>query len=405
MAEAKYSTVSFTVSWLPGSIGFTEQAKTVMAEQLNLDRRIIRGSYAILGASRDPLIKEGSALKRMLSIIRDEFTIPEYTLTQASGNLEKKSVKVKGSYLIENLKVGEFIERFDMARTAYLNWGQRFLQPENYERIKESDKLALGQDWTLIASKYPTAEELADAIQCDIPKIMPYDTTFDVADLAPATMAYLRENALERMEASINGAMFEFIHELKDMVNTVAKSCGKRIRVRPVENSKFAMYRNAEVQEIYTHEEDNSIPTDSYVLVLQPAKTNADNKLVQDGKAVSLSCTKEDYLQLLRPYETGEAKQITTAGFDHLMFLTNKLSHVKNLLGSDDQVEDLVKEIQDSLTSFGKSAADITSQIKASAFTRTTAKKVFQDLHTKIVSTEMALKHNNKDLPRRRIAK
>lgn len=404
MAEAKYSTVSFTVSWLPGSIGFTEQAKTVMADQLNLDRRIIRGSYAILGASRDPLIKEGSALKRVLSLIRDEFTIPECTLTQASGNLEKRPVKIKGSYIIENLKVGEFLERFDVARTAYLNWGQRFLQPENYERIKESDKLALGQDWALISSKYPTAEELADAIQCDIPKIMPYDTTFDVADLAPATMAYLKQNALERMEASINGAMFEFIHELKDMVNTVAKSCGRRIRVMPVENSKFAMYRNAEVQEIYTHEEDNSIPMDSYVLVLQPAKTNPDGKIVQEGKPINFSCTKEDYRNLLRPYETGESKQLTTAGFEHLMFLTNKLGHVKNLLGSNDQVEDLVKEVQDSLTSFGKSAADITKEIKSSAFTRTSAKQAFQDLHTKIVDTEITLKQQQNH-PRRRIAK
>jgi hypothetical protein len=63
----QYCTVRFMAGWLPGSIGFTEAAKSVLAQQRGLDKKIVRGSYAILGASRDPLIKEGAALKRLLT--------------------------------------------------------------------------------------------------------------------------------------------------------------------------------------------------------------------------------------------------------------------------------------------------------------------------------------------------
>ena len=89
MSKVQYSTISYTVGWLPSSIGFTEQAKTVMAQELNIAKRIIRGSYAVMGASKEPLIKEGAALKKMLSIIRDEFTIPEYTIVQASMDMQQ----------------------------------------------------------------------------------------------------------------------------------------------------------------------------------------------------------------------------------------------------------------------------------------------------------------------------
>ena len=77
-----YCTVKFTVGWLPGSIGFTEQAKAVLASGLGTDSKVIRGSYAILGASRDSLIQEGAALRRLLTLIRDSYTIPEYTLAR-----------------------------------------------------------------------------------------------------------------------------------------------------------------------------------------------------------------------------------------------------------------------------------------------------------------------------------
>lgn len=114
--DVQYCTVKFTAGWLPGSIGFTEAAKSVLAAQRGLDKKIVRGSYAILGASRDPLIKEGAALKRVLSVIRNTYTIPEYSLRSTAAGECEKPTKVAGSYLIESSKIEEFLERFEEAR-------------------------------------------------------------------------------------------------------------------------------------------------------------------------------------------------------------------------------------------------------------------------------------------------
>ena len=53
-----YCSVKFTIGWLPGCLGFTEQAKAALAATMGVDKRIIRGNYSILGSSRDPLIQE-----------------------------------------------------------------------------------------------------------------------------------------------------------------------------------------------------------------------------------------------------------------------------------------------------------------------------------------------------------
>jgi hypothetical protein len=403
MSKVQYSTISYTVGWLPSSIGFTEQAKTVMAQELNIDKRIIRGSYAVMGASKEPLIKEGAALKKMLSIIRDEFTIPEYTIVQASMDMQQtRSSKIKGSYLIENVRIEEFINKFHDARMSYLHWGERLAEPENYERLKEQDRIALGKDWELVATKYPTAAQLKDYIQCDVPKIMLYDVEFNLEDVAPSTTAMLKQMAQARLEASIDGALFEFIEELKQMISSVAKNCGKRIRVMPIENSKYGEFRNAEVQHIYRHEDDCSIPLHMMVVTLQPSK-EVDGKFSQLGKPVEISLSNDEYINILRPYETTESKQLTTSGFENLMFLTNKIQNVKSMLKDDSgKFLDLVNEIQNTLTSFGKSSADITKELKSSDYVRSAAKTAFTELHTKVLATEIDIK-SLKQVPRRRI--
>ena len=189
--EVKYFRINFETSWLPGAVGFTEQAKSALASVMGLDKKIIRGSYAILGASRDKLIQEGAALKRLLYTIRDLYTIPEFKLiTSAASPDEIVTTKRRSSYLIEATKIDEFMGRFNEARAQFLAWGKKVGEPENYERIKEADKKALGNDWGIVEGKYPSAAALTDAYIKKRHQVMPGRTNAETAATnQPAALA------------------------------------------------------------------------------------------------------------------------------------------------------------------------------------------------------------------------
>jgi hypothetical protein len=403
-----YCTVKFTVGWLPGSIGFTEQAKAVLASGLGTDAKVIRGSYAILGASRDSLIQEGAALRRLLTLIRDSYTIPEYTLVASAANDvdSLKPEKIKGSYLIEACKVEEFMARFNEARLQYLAWGKRVAEPANYERIKEADRISLAKDWDIVCSKYPTAAQLADAVTCDIPRIEPFDAAFTLADVAPATAKFLREQAEKRLNASVEGATSELITEFKEMVEAVAKNCGKRIRLLPGLGSARQELRYAEVQQILRHTDDEEVPVGKLLVTVQTAspKPGSPDSFVQTGKPNTLLLTEAEYKEL-QPYETEEHRALTQSAFENLQWLAQKISAVKTMLGSDKQVNDLTNladEISTTLGALGGSAAEITKQLKNSSFARTTTKQTFGKFFDRIVAQEIEIKAKNK-VARRKI--
>lgn len=403
--KVNYSTVRYTIGWLPGAIGFTETAKATLAHELGVQKDRIRGQYAILGAGKDPLIKEGAALKQILSEIRKQYTIPECALIQADTVLSSESTgnkKIKGSYLIENARVDEFMEKFHEARMAYLTWGQKLKEPENYERIRAADAAALGKDWSIVASKYPSAEELADRIQCELPSIQPYDVEFQVEDIAPTTVSRLRETAIERLQASVNGAVFEFTLELKNMINKVSQSCGKRVRVLPLSDSKFAEYRNAEVQAIMRHEDDPEIKPDHLLITLQPYAANEKGKLNQKGPTVELVVTKSEYTDELRPLETEENKVLTEASFSNLVELVNRFKTIGNMLGENPELHKVVAEVENTLTNFGSSAEKITAEIRGTEFTRRTARNQFEELGQKLLEVETVIK-KKQTIPKRRI--
>lgn len=377
-----YCTVKFSLGWLPGAIGFTEQAKTVLAERLGVDKKIIRGSYAILGAGKDPLIQEGAALKRLLTTIRDSFTIPEYTLVASSMNLGHLSPeKVKGSYLIEACKVDEFLTRFNEVRDQYLLWGKRVADPENYLRIRTADSIGLAQDWEVIESKYPTAEALADSITCDLPRIEPFNASFTLNDVAPATAERLRGLAENRLEASVSGAISEFVNEFKTMVEAVSKNCGKRVRLLPIEDEWISL-RNAEVQQILRSEDNPAIPAGMLLVTVQPCsvKEGESMKFLQNGKATEY-CWTEDQYKALRPYETDEYRVLTQSGFDNLTWMAQRISTVKAMLGKDAQAKNLVglvDEVSNTLSELGGSASAITRELKNSGFARNSLRQTFQ---------------------------
>jgi hypothetical protein len=395
----QYCTVRFTVGWLPSSVGFTDAAKLALASGRDLDKKVIRGSYAILGASRDPFIKQGAALKQVLMSLRDEYTIPEFTLRAAagSGQTSEPSVKVKGSHIIETRKIEEFLSRFEEARQAYLRWGRQFQDPEVYSRIRNADEVALGLDWDIVSHKYPSADKLADSISCEIPAVSPFDIDFTLADVAPETARRLQEYAQARLTASIDGAMSELLQEFEDLVSTVAKNCGTRMRLMPPAQPEYAQYRDAEVVSIWTSVEDADIPADSVMVELQ--FVDHDRKNV--GVPVKMLKTRTEFAAL-RAYETDEYRALTTSGFENLMWLTQRLANVKSVLAADPDeqttVQSLVDRVTAQLANLGGSAADIAAQVKKAPALRQQVQGFFNNVKKQLVAKqiEVKTKQNNR---------
>ena len=385
--KVTYCTVKFTVGWLPGSVGFTEQAKSALAAARGTDKKAIRGSYAILGASRDPLIKEGAALKRLLTAVRDEYTIPEFTLRATAGGSGDKPEKVKGSYLIESCRIQEFLDRFDQVQKQYLAWGQRVAEAKNYDRIREADEVSLGQDWEVVEKKYPSAAQMADSIGCDLPKIEPFDASFTLADVAPELSRKLREQAEARLDASVDGATAELILEFKDMVEAVAKNCGRRVRLLPPIGPKQDL-RHAEVVRILTSKDDPYVNEGTMLVTVQRAspKGGDSDAFNNVGKQQDLLLTNEEY-KTMHPYETEEYRQLAQSSFDNLLWLAKKISTVKGMLGGDsnaDSLTGLATEVESALGELGGSAAAITKELKNSGFARKSAQATFKGFYDKL---------------------
>lgn len=408
--------VSFTIGWLPGAICLTEAAKDALAAARGIDKKVIRGNYAILGASKDSLIKQGASLKRLLVQVRDEFTIPEYTIKQTaaglSGSKSFKPEKVGGSYLIEQSNVGKFFERFEDVRKQYLEWGARVSEPHNYERIKNADMLALSQDWHIIASKYPTAEQMADAINCDSPRFEPFNSKIHLEHLAPETANRLRVQAENRLSASIEGATTALISDFREVIEAVTKSCGHRTRLLPID-PKWAHLRNAEVVSLVSHEENEDVPEGSLMLTLQQVNSKqsakGDEKFVAAGKPITMVLTSADYANL-KPYSTSEYKHLTQASFDSLMWTAKKIVNVQETLASaklfddGDTVINMAKDVENLLASMGDSSSDITKQLKNSSYARKAASETFSGLLTQIRATEIKVKETNKKRRKIRMA-
>lgn len=399
-----YCTVKFQIGWLPGALGFTEQAKAALAADLGIAKNVIRGSYAILGASRDPLIQEGAALKRLLTTIRNTYTIPEYTLVSSAAHQDKlKTEKVAGSYLIEAVRIDEFLQRFNEVREQYLAWGKRVADPENYERLRAADQVALGKDWEIVEHRYPSATQMADSITCDIPRIEPFDATFTLADVAPETSRMLREQAEARLNASVEGATAELVSEFKTMVEAVARNCGKRVRLLPPESHERADLRQAEVQQILRHADaPEDIPADKLLVTVQRCADRG-GKLVQHGRSEEILMTEQEYRDLL-PFETDEYRILAQSSFDNLMWLANKISSIKAMLGGSEEAQDLTElaaDVTNALRDLGGNAADITRQLKQSPYLRSTARGMFGSFLDRITTQGLETRAQAKPLARK----
>lgn len=278
-------------------------------------------------------------------------------------------------------------------------------EPANYNRLREADKKALGKDWAVVEPKYPSAAQMADAVSCDLPRIEPFNASFTLADVAPATAKMLREQAEARLAASVDGAVGELVFEFQEMVAAVAKNCGKRVRLLPNIGHAKQDLRYAEVQQILRHEDNAEVPKGSVLVTVQrcAAKEGKTEKLIQVGKAEDMLMTETAYKEL-RPYETEEYRSLAQSSFDNLIWLATKIQSVRTMLGTGEGVADLTalaEEVSAALGNMGGSAAEITKQLKSSSFARAQAKATFQGFMDKL-STQIESKVKAKG-PRRKI--
>ena len=123
----------------------------------------------------------------------------------------------------------------------------------------------------------------------------------------------------------------------------------------------------------------------------------------RDFKPEDLLLTEVEY-QALRPYETDEHRALMQSTFDNLMWLANKISSVKSMLGETEDAKSLTglaDEVSDMLGSLGGSAAEITKQLRNSNYTRTATKNTFNDFLQRITTQEIEVKTRSKTLRRK----
>lgn len=387
MTKVSYCTVKFVTGSIPTSVPITNEAKEVLAKERGVDKTKIKGNYSILVPSKHKLLAEGSALKRILVEIRRAYTIPKYIVSTAAGN-KALTEKLDGEYLIESGRVDEFLKQFNIARQNYLNWGDRVCEEDNYKELMSIDRKSLADEWAIVESKYPSIEKLKSTIRCSVPEIIPFDVNFELSDIAPETAAKLKSQIAAQLEASANGAIAELQNELQEMVVSVIKSCGKRIRLLPPIGSPRESLRNSEVQEILTHADSDDIPVGSLLIKVQRVKKKGDN-FVSDGSAAENILLTEAEYKALQPYETNEYRSLAKSSFENIMALTDRINKVKAMLGDSEEtqgLDDLATKISTMLASAGNSAADITKQIKNSAIARDKIKDSFKEFEVTIKS-------------------
>jgi hypothetical protein len=367
----KLYTVRTRIGWLPGSIALSPEAKAAIAAARDCDPKSIRGSYQILGSSRNPLIKEGREIRSVLSSVIEQYTIPEYAAMAATDNkvLFQKS---PGSRVIEESAIPEFLKRFFEILDVYLNWGKRLSIESNYYQLLEDDRKSLGKDWYLIGNRYPSPDALSNAISCEEPVFLPFQTQIGIEQIAPEVFEKLKQSMLDRVNATLNGATSELLLSLREAVAQVAKSLGRKTRLAG--NEKHPELKNAEVVSVITHTENPDIPENSLYVTLFPA--SEDGK--RTGKEISKIFTEEEY-QGLKPWETTENRKITEAGFKNLNFVIERIKNVKEALDPDSS---------ESLTEFSDAVAQILGRVGSSVEeTANTLKKnsvIRQNLHNEL---------------------
>jgi len=359
-------TVEMEIGSLPTSFAIPKEVKQKWAETTKTDKRRVRGTLAILSSTTHADIKEGSALKRQITAILDQYTLPKQQVAVSSAGITEDGAKLiskkeSGKRIILKSLVDELTEKMTPAINAYIVWGASL--DEKLWMFRNADKTALGDAWDLMESKYP--KSLSKYVTVVEPTFSPINVSVDFEKVAPRSAEQLRKTNAAWLDATVGAATEEIVESLVDNVRDVVRQLGTRLRLLPSVTGDYADLREAEVKLILKHEDDpDNIPADSCRITVK----------TRDNKEREVVLPVATYKTELNPYETDEHCKLYASGIDKLMTLAEKIGKIQAMLGDDGPaISSFASQLQDLLVNFGNTPAAISKELK-SGFARNTAR-------------------------------
>jgi hypothetical protein len=359
-------TVEMEIGSLPTSFAIPKEVKQKWADTTNTEKRRVRGSLGILSTHSHEVLKSGSALKRQITAIFDQYTLPKQQVAISSEGITEDGAKLvskkeAGKRIILKSLVDELTEKITPAIDSYISWGASL--DASLHIFRATDEEALGEAWDLMEPKYP--KSLSKYVTVVEPTFTPINVSVDFERVAPRSAEQLRKRNAAWLDATVGAATEEIVEALVDNVRDVVRQLGTRLRLLPSVTGDYAELREAEVKLILKHEDDpDNIPADSYRITVK----------MQSGKEKEIVFPVATYKAELNPYETDEHCKLYSSGISKLMELAEKIGKIQAMLGDDGPaVSSFASQLQDLLVNFGGTPASITKELK-SGYARSAAR-------------------------------
>ena len=387
-------TVEMELGSLPTSFAIPKEVREKWAQTTDTASRRIRGRLAILSSDSHPYLKEGNALKRQITAILDQYTLPKQQVAVSAAGITDDGAKLiskkeSGKRIILKSLVDEFTEKITPAIDSYILWGAGLDQRLDMFRVE--DKEALGEAWDLMEPKYP--KSLAPHVTVVEPTFSPINITIDFEKVAPRSAEQLRKTNAAWLDATVGAAVDEVVETLLDNVRDVVRQLGTRQRLLPAIGSEYGHLREHEVKKILKHEDDpQNIPADSWLVFTQIKGSGVKEHLIPVA----------DFKAQLNMYATDEHCKLYSSGIDKLMTLAEKIGNIQSMLGNDGPtISSFASQLQDLLVNFGHTPAAIAKELKG-GFARNTARTQLAGLADSIEGQLIQREKKNK-VHRRRI--
>tara|TARA_R110002020_G_scaffold354958_5_gene567692 strand:+ start:4195 stop:5538 length:1344 start_codon:yes stop_codon:yes gene_type:complete len=387
-------TVEMELGSLPTSFAIPKEVKQKWAETTDTNQRRVRGRLAILSSDSHPYLKEGNALKRQITAILDQYTLPKQQVAVSASGITGDGAKLiskkeSGKRIILKSLVDEFTEKITPAIDAYIMWGAGLDQ--RLDMFRAEDREALGDAWDLMEPKYP--KSLAPHVTVVEPTFSPINVSVDFEKVAPRSAEQLRKTNAAWLDATVGAAVDEVVATLLDNVRDVVRQLGTRVRLLPAIGSEYGHLREHEVKKILKHEDDpQKIPADSYLVFTQIKGSGVKEHLIPVSA----------YKSELNAYETDEHCKLYSSGIDKLMTLAEKIGNIQSMLGDDGPaINSFASQLQDLLVNFGHTPAAITKELKG-GFARNTARSQLSGLADSIEG-QLVQREKKQKVHRRRI--
>jgi hypothetical protein len=387
-------TVEMELGSLPTSFAIPKEVKKKWAETTDTNQRRVRGRLAILSSDSHPYLKEGNAIKRQITAILDQYTLPKQQVAISSAGITDDGAKLiskkeSGKRIILKSLVDEFTEKITPAIDAYIMWGAGLDQ--RLDMFRTEDRIALGDAWDLMEPKYP--KSLAPHVTVVEPTFSPINITIDFEKVAPRSAEQLRKTNAAWLDATVGAAVGEVVETLLDNVRDVVRQLGTRQRLLPAIGSEYGHLREHEVKKILKHEDDpQNIPADSWLVFTQVKGSGVKEHLIPVA----------DFKAQLNMYATDEHCKLYSSGIDKLMTLAEKIGNIQTMLGEDGPaISSFASQLQDLLVNFGHTPGAIAKELKG-GFARNTARSQLAGLADSIEG-QLVQREKKQKVHRRRI--